>query len=600
MDGSKVAEMADQTNGDAQALSGYKRKSPPSSADANLGMHIANRLVEIGCTTCFAVPGDFNLLLLDQLLKQPQLDMVWCCNELNAGYAADGYARKRGVGALCVTFCVGGFSALNAVAGAYSEDLPLIVISGGPNSQDHASNRILHHTTGHNDYGQQLRACRECTCCQVVIQHIEDAHMLLDTAISEALLRRKPVYIEVACNLADLTHPSFARPPVPYALKTDHTNQASLEAALDAALERLNGAVKPVLLAGVRTRPGRVRSAMLGLADSSRYPVAVMPDAKGMFPEDHVQYMGMYWGPVSTPCVCEVVESSDVVVCVGGVWTDYSTVGYSLLLKPEKMIRVDANRVTIGHGPTFGCIVMADFMEALAKRVKPNDTGLTMYKRIVLPPTEPPPQKEGEMLRTNVLFKHIQHMLTPTTSLISEVGDSWFNTLKLKLPPGAEYELQMRYGSIGWSVGAVLGYCCAERQSHPDRRVVACIGDGSFQMTAQEVSTLMRFGLDPIIFLINNGGYTIEVEIHDGPYNIIKNWDYTGLIRAMHNGEGKLWTAEARTEPELQAAISEAVQRRGELCFIMVVTHRDDCSKELLEWGSRVAAANSRKQGGAH
>ncbi|GLI68837.1 hypothetical protein VaNZ11_013380 [Volvox africanus] len=602
MEGSQPADtvaVGDQPSGDAHTCTAHKRKIPPSSADANLGVHIANRLVEIGCTTCFAVPGDFNLLLLDQLLKQPELDMVWCCNELNAGYAADGYARKRGVGCVCVTFCVGGFSVINAVAGAYSEDLPVIVISGGPNSQDHASNHILHHTTGFNEYGQQLRAFKECTCCQVVIQHIEDAHMLLDTAISEALLRRKPVYIEVACNLADLTHPSFASPPVPYALKVDHTNTASLEAAVDAAVEHLSKAVKPVLLAGVRTRPARTRAAVLRLANASKYPVAVMPDAKGMFPEDHQQYIGMYWGAVSSPCTCEVVESSDVVICVGGVWTDYSTVGYSLLLKPEKMIRVDNNRVTICNGPTFGCVVMADFLEALAARVKANDTGLTMYKRIVLPTTEPLKQGDGEMLRTNVLFKHIQHMLTPTTSLVSEVGDSWFNTLKLKLPPGAEYELQMRYGSIGWSVGAVLGYCCAERQSHPDRRVVACIGDGSFQMTAQEVSTMLRYGVDPIIFLINNGGYTIEVEIHDGPYNVIKNWDYTGFVRALHNGDGKLWTAEARTEPELESAIAEAVQRRGQLCFIMVVTHRDDCSKELLEWGSRVAAANSRKPGGA-
>ncbi|KAG2442996.1 hypothetical protein HYH02_009412 [Chlamydomonas schloesseri] len=596
-----VAGLTAQTSGGKSSA----MAATVSPADANLGLHIANRLVEVGCTTCFAVPGDFNLLLLDQLLKQPELSLVWCCNELNAGYAADGYARKRGVGCLCVTFCVGGFSALNAVAGAYSEDLPLIVISGGPNSQDHASNRILHHTTGANEYGQQLRAFREVTCCQVVIQHIEDAHMLLDTAISEAMLKRKPVYIEVACNLADLTHPSFARPPVPYALASSHTNAASLEAAVEAAVEWLGAGVKPLLLAGVRTRPPRARQAMLALAAASRYPVAVMPDAKAMFPEDHPQYVGMYWGPVSTPCVCEVVESSDIVVCVGGVWTDYSTAGYSLLLKPEKMLRVDTNRVTLGSGPTFGCIVMADFLEALAARVTPNDTGHVIYKRMALPPSEPPPQGEGELLRTNVLFKHIQHMLTPSTSLISEVGDSWFNTLKLRLPAGCEYELQMRYGSIGWSVGAVLGYGVAERQTAPDRRLVACIGDGSFQMTAQEVSTMLRYGLDPIIFLINNGGYTIEVEIHDGPYNVIKNWDYTGMVRALHNGQGKLWTAEARTEPELQAAIAEALKRRGELCFIMVVTHRDDCSKELLEWGSRVAAANSRKppsagQGGGH
>ncbi|KXZ56359.1 hypothetical protein GPECTOR_1g318 [Gonium pectorale] len=251
--GTPTGQVDGVTPGAADEPPGSKKVTPPlTTPGANLGVHIANRLVEVGCSSCFAVPGDFNLLLLDQLLKHPELQMVWCCNELNAGYAADGYARKRGVGALCVTFCVGGFSALNAVAGAYAEDLPLIVISGGPKSADHASNRVLHHTTGANEYGQQMRAFREVTCCQVIIQHIEDAHMLLDRAISEALLRRKP-------------------------------------AALDAATQWLGGAVKPVLLAGVRTRPPRARSALLSLASSAAYPVAIMPDAKGMFPEDHPQ-----------------------------------------------------------------------------------------------------------------------------------------------------------------------------------------------------------------------------------------------------------------------------------------------------------------------
>ncbi|GIL99150.1 hypothetical protein Vretimale_4369 [Volvox reticuliferus] len=217
-------------------------------------------------------------------------------------------------------------------------------------------------------------------------------------------------------NLADLTHPSFARPPVPYALAVAHTNTASLEAAVEVCLEWLGRAVKPVLLQGVRTRPARTRAAMLQLANASKYPVAVMPDAKGMFPEDHQQYIGMYWGAVSSSCTCEVVESSDVVICVGAVWTDYSTTGYSLLLKPEKMIRVDKNRVTIGHGPTFGCIVMADFLEALAAKITANDTGHVIFKRMVLPTTEPPVQAPGEMLRTTVLYKHIQPHFLPTAA----------------------------------------------------------------------------------------------------------------------------------------------------------------------------------------
>ncbi|KAF7847018.1 hypothetical protein BT93_L3440 [Corymbia citriodora subsp. variegata] len=199
--------------------------------------------------------------------------------------------------------------------------------------------------------------------------------------------------------------------------------------------------------------------------------------------------------------------------------------------------------------------------------------------------------EKNEPLRVNILFKHIQDMLSGDTAVIAETGDSWFNCQKLRLPENCGYEFQMQYGSIGWSVGATLGYA----QAASDKRVIACIGDGSFQVTAQDISTMIRCGQKSIIFLINNGGYTIEVEIHDGPYNVIKNWNYTGLVDAIHNGEGKCWTTKVRTEEELIDAIATATGPHKDcLCFIEVIVHKDDTSKELLEWGSRVSAANSR------
>jgi len=592
--------------------------TPDSSDVPNLGRHLADRLVEIGCHTAFAVPGDFNLLLLDQMLTKPELNLAWTCNELNAGYAADGFARKNGVGCAVITFCVGGFSLLNAIGGAYSEDLPVIVISGGPNSNDFAANHVLHHTTGDAaDYGQQLRAFREVTCCQVVIQHIEEAHRQIDQAISSALLFKKPVYIEISCNIANLTHPSFGHSPIPFQLQTVHTNPTSLEAAVAASTEVLNSTSKVVLLVGPRIRDPAIKAAVLKLADASEYAVAQLADAKGMFPEGHPRFMGTYWGAVSWPAVAEVVESADLVVTVGCVWTDYSSVGYSLLLKPEKTIRVGDRRVTIRGGQTFGCISPDHFLLELAKSIKPNPTCWTAFGRMYVPPGIPLALPEDAQLTSLVMTKHIQNFLTSDTALISEVGDSWFNSQRLRLPDGCEYEVQMRYGSIGWSVGATLGYAFAsgpksrirsaavpnglDQQPDGGKRVLSLIGDGSFQMTAQDVSTMLRYSLTPIIILINNGGYTIEVEIHDGPahnnYNIIKNWNYTALIEAMHNGGeqgGKLFTIKARTENEFVAALKACRDRPDHLCFLEVSIHKEDCSKELLEWGSRVAAANSR------
>ncbi|KAK1324887.1 Pyruvate decarboxylase 1 [Acorus calamus] len=352
-----------------------------------LGRHLARRLVQVGARDVFSVPGDFNLALLDNLVDEPGLNLVGCCNELNAGYAADGYARSgRGPGACVVTFTVGGLSVLNAIAGAYSEDLPVICVVGGPNSNDYGSGRILHHT---------IDACE-----QGVVNNLEDAHEQIDTAISTALKERKPVYISISCNLPGIPHSTFLREPVPYFLAPTLSNRMGLEAAVDAAAEFLNKAVKPVIIAGPRLRVSKAQEAFVALADACGYP---------------------------------------------------------------------------------------------------------------------------------------------------------------------------------------------------DKRVIACIGDGSFQVTAQDVSTMIRCGQRSVIFLINNGGYTIEVEIHDGPYNVIKNWDYTRFVDAIHNGEGKCWTAKVRTEEELVEAIGKATGPQKEsLCFIEVIVHRDDTSKELLEWGSRVSAANSR------
>ncbi|XP_074268663.1 pyruvate decarboxylase 2 [Silene latifolia] len=562
-----------------------------AAPEATLGRHLARRLVQIGVNDVFSVPGDFNLTLLDHLLAEPGLNLVGCCNELNAGYAADGYARSRGVGACVVTFTVGGLSVLNAIAGAYSENLPVVCIVGGPNSNDYGTNRVLHHTIGLSDFSQELRCFQTVTCYQAVVNNLEDAHEQIDTAISTALKESKPVYISIGCNLPAIPHPTFSREPVPFSLSPKMSNQLGLEAAIEAAAEFLNKAVKPVMVAGPKMRVAKACDAFVELADASGYAMAVMPSAKGLVPEHHSHFIGTYWGAVSTAFCAEIVESADAYLFAGPIFNDYSSVGYSLLLKREKAIVVQPDRVVIGNGPAFGCVLMKDFLKGLAKRIKKNTTAFENYSRIFVPEGQPLKCNPTEPLRVNVLFQHIQKMLSSDTAVIAETGDSWFNCQKLKLPKGCGYEFQMQYGSIGWSVGATLGYA----QAVPEKRVLAFIGDGSFQVTAQDISTMLRCGQKTIIFLINNGGYTIEVEIHDGPYNVIKNWNYTGLVDAIHNGEGKCWTTKVFCEEELVNAIETATGPKKDcLCFIEVIVHKDDTSKELLEWGSRVSAANSR------
>lgn len=616
-----AAAAAAATNGNNNAAAAPAKRSGShgglascSDASRNMGNHLASRLVQLGVDTVFAVPGDYNLILLDQLIKDERLKVIYTCNELNAGYAADGYSRARRGKAACVvaTFTVGGLSLLNAIAGAASESLPVICVTGGPNSNDGGTNRVLHHTIGSSEsFNQEMEAFKPFVCKATRIFALEDAHWQLDDCIAEALRQSKPVYINIACNIAGLSHPTFEREPIPFVLPDRHTNPDSLEAAVETALELLGKAVKPVLVGGVKLRAAHRREAFERLAERSGFATAIMPNAKGMVSEKLERFMGVYWGQVSSPYCAETVESSDCYVFAGPVTNDYTSVGYSLLLKTEKMIVVDGDRVSVAGKRFFSCIAMERFLDALAERVAFNDAAWKNHQRMFVPegPLRKPPADEP--LITNVLYQKIQNFIGPESFVVAETGDSWFNCLKLKLPEGCGYEFQMQYGSIGWSVGATLGAAAAAAGSAapealagtPRRRVLASIGDGSFQMTAQDVSTMMRYRLNPIIILVNNAGYTIEVEIHDGPYNIISNWDYVGLIKSMHNAHGgnavggdpdSLFAVRCRTESEFDAALEEAKGREDALCFIEVVVDKDDCSKELLEWGSRVAAANGR------
>ncbi|WNZ55986.1 thiamine pyrophosphate-binding protein [Microbulbifer sp. MKSA007] len=551
-----------------------------------VGTYLAQRLKDAGIEHYFALPGDYNLVLLDQLLLHPDLKMISCCNELNAGYAADGYARATGgPSAAVVTFSVGGLSMINAVAGAFAEDLPLIAISGGPNTNSEAEWEYLHHTLGKVDYSYQSEIYSRVTAETVVIHHPSLAPAAIDRAIDTAMLRRKPVYIEIAANIANA--PTSA--PIPRGFARSATSDPdSLSAAVEHIAAFLNAAERPVLIAGGKVRAASAEESLRELAASSSYGVACMADAKGLLSETHDNFMGMYWGPVSTPGCSEIVDTADALLFAGPIFTDYTTTGHQLCFDKSKTVIALPASVQLGD-TCYSNVHMNDLLEALVNKLNPNNGAVKAYRRVSSPKHIPQPGKRGDALTIRQLFARIQKVLESDTALLVETGDSWFNGMELSLPDGARFEIQMQYGSIGWSVGATLGYSLGMGKG----RMIACIGDGSFQLTAQEISTMIRYNVNPIIFLINNGGYTIEVEIHDGPYNNIKNWEYAQLVEVFSAGEGRAWGCKVTTEGELDKAIKDALKHDG-LCLIEVIIDRNDCNVNLLRWGNQVARNNSR------
>ena len=573
----------------AQPHSSTANGDSPASP-VTIGSYLATRLEQIGLKHHFAVAGDYNLVLLDQLLLNEKMTQVYCCNELNCGFAAEGYARANGAAACVVTYSVGALSAFNALASAYAESLPVILISGGPNTNDLGAGHLLHHTLGTLNHRYQLEMARHITCEAVAVTHPEEAPWLIDRAIRAAFRNRKPVYIEIPCNLSA----ALCASPGPRASLLDlpESDPASLVAAVDAAGALLRRAVRPILLAGPRLRSYGGTGAFRDLAEAVGCGVAVMPSAKGFFPEEHPQFIGLYLGSVSSPGCSELVESADAVLAAGPIFNDYTTVGWSAQPALSKTIHVDPDRVHVA-GVTYNDVVLSEFLAALAEaeRDSPrNETTLIEFRRTQVATAEPAIPEPAAPLTRAEMCRQIQGAIDRDTTLIVETGDSWFNGFNMALPDGAEFEIEMQYGHIGWSVPAAFGYAVGA----PDRRIVLMVGDGSFQLTAQEVCQMVRLNLPVVIFLVNNRGYTIEVEIHDGPYNNVKNWDYAGIMSVFNATDGDGRGFRATNGKELAAAIKKALAHETGPTLIECTIDRDDCTKQLLQWGNRVAAANAR------
>jgi pyruvate decarboxylase len=556
-----------------------------------IGNYLATRLEQIGIKHYFMVPGDYNLVLLDQLLANKNMEQIGCCNELNASYAAEAYARVNGCGAVVATMNVGAFSALNGVAGAYAERLPLIFVASGYNTNDASASHLLHHSLGTHDFSYQYEMFKYVTCAAVRIVHPGDAPSMIDHAIRTALRERKPAYIEIACNLSAAPCPE----PGPYEtiMASGESNPHALAGAVDRATALLAGAKKPILLAGARLRCsyGAV-GAFRDVAEALGCAVAVMPDAKGFFPEDHPQYIGIYWGPVSSPGCEAVMDWADVILAAGPVFSDYTTAGWTGEPPAGKMINVSARDVRFADAE-YTNVAMADFLAGLAKNIHGNDATLTQFHQIATPPAEFPVRNSDASapLTRAELWHQIEQDLDPKSTLLCEGGDSWFNGAFTRLPGGARFEIEMQWGSLGWACPASFGYAMG---LEPGRRLISVIGDGSFQLTAQEVANMIRHGQETVIFLVNNRGYVSESAIHDGPYNYFKNWDYAGLIDAWNADDGHGLGLTATTAGELADAISKARKHKGGPVLIECQTAHDDCSPQLIEWGARVARANTR------
>ncbi|QCE34863.1 alpha-keto acid decarboxylase family protein [Acetobacteraceae bacterium] len=561
-----------------------------------VGQYLADRLVQIGLKDHFAIAGDYNLVLLDQFLKNKNWNQIYDCNELNCGFAAEGYARANGAAACVVTYTVGAISAMNsALAGAYAENLPVLCISGAPNSNEYGSGHILHHTIGKPEFTQQLEMVKPITCAAETIKQASEAPAKIDHVIRTMLAEQRPAYLDIACNVAGL---ECQRPgPVEDILPQMRTDKTSLNAAVDAIAKKIEASEKVTIYVGPKVRPAKAQEAVVKLADKLGCAVTVGPASMALFPGQHPGFRGTYWGIVSTGDANQLVEDAETLIVLGPNWNDYATVGWKAWPKGKRVVNIEEKGVEV-DGYAYSGVTMKEVVEALVAKVSSKPATAKSSKA---PHFEYPVAKPDAKLTNVEMARQIMEMLDGNTTLHAETGDSWFNVKDMNWPNGLRIETEMQYGHIGWSIPSGFGGTIGS----PDRKHIIMCGDGSFQLTCQEVSQMIRYKLPVTIFLIDNHGYGIEIAIHDGPYNYIQNWNFSKLMEAF-NGEGEECPyshqkngksglgLKATTPAELADAIKKADANKEGPTLIQVVIAQDDCTKDLLTWGKEVAKTNAR------
>ncbi len=538
-----------------------------------ISRYLLYRLQEAGIGHLFGVPGDYNLDFLDEVIGSP-IKWIGTCNELNAGYAADGYARLNGAGAAVVTYCVGGFSILNAVAGAYAERVPLIVISGAPPARRREAGALVHHLV--SDYYRQLDIFKKVTIDAAILTNPETAPDEIDRVICNGILHKLPVYLEFP---ADMAH-APCRQPAPLAhTATLHTDPEGLKRCLQAAAELINMATNPIVLAGVELLRFGLGNSLLQLVENLELPFATMLSSKSVLPELHPQFIGIYQGGWSREKVSQQVESSDCLLSLGAWMTDLDTGMFSGHLDHRRMIVAGNGQVRIGEH-CYQDVQLGDFIRGLMTMVRPRSY-LSSHPVGACHAKAPFVPEEAKKLTALRMYERLNTFLDDRMILLAEAGDAFCAAPEFDIEEAENFIVQVFYASIGYCTPAALGVALAR----PGKRPVVLTGDGAFQMTAQELSTLIRQKCPAVILLINNDGYLIERVLHeDGPYNDIQMWNYADLPAALGGGAHAVGLR-VTTEGELERALASAAAEQDKLFLIELCLPGRDCSVGLKRLG---------------
>jgi indolepyruvate decarboxylase len=517
-----------------------------TSQSTTIGEYLLSRLSEMGIRHIFGVPGDFNLWFLEQTTQDGQIAFVGCCNELNAAYAADGYSRLAGISALATTYGVGELAAISGIAGAYAEHVPVVCITGAPPLSAIEKRALLHHTMADGNYSNMLNCYSEFTVAQALLTP-SNARTEIDRVLRACWIEKRPVYLQLPSDVAGVV----TRPPSqPLDLDPPLSDPKQLECALSLISRRLAKAKAPAILIDADADRYDLVGLVALLAEANQIPIAHLIAAKGSISYAHPQSIGNYRGAGSAPEVRQVIEGSDCLICLAARFTDVATGFFSHRINPDAVIDIEPFTLSI-NGMFFNSVSAAELLSGLLSLPSRKLRNLSATPAKSAEPVSP---EEG--LLTQVAFwRQVQNYLQPGDVIVTDTGTSFFGAAGLALPEGASFVAQPIWAALGYSLPAILGTTLAA----PDRRQLLFLGDGAIQMTVQELSTILRLDLKPIIFLINNDGYTIERLIlgENSSYNDINPWLY-GQLPAILDRNHRTVVHQVRSDDELQAVLLAA------------------------------------------
>ncbi|KAG0269614.1 hypothetical protein DFQ27_002835 [Actinomortierella ambigua] len=537
------------------------------TAETSVAQYVLNRLYKLGIKDVFGVVGDYAFPVQDAICADQKMRWIGSCSEFNAAFSADGYARIHGMAAISTTFGVGELSAINGIAGAFAENLPVFHLVGMPSTTVQKEKRLVHHTFGNGEFNHYYTMAQSVVCASAILSP-ENCVAETERLITTAMRERRPVYMGFPSDLAKMPVINNAKRPLD-SPASHASDPAVLEAAVAAITEVVSASKTACILPGVQLSRCGLADKATAVVDASNLPFATMLMDKSVLDETHPNYIGMYDGQLLDQEVTNFVEGCDCVLGIGCLLTDFNSGGFTAKLDNTKGIHITLNSVRVGSA-CYNDIRMEDVLTELAKRIPHKTVKHPKIKRLVLPTD----LDLNGPITVDYLYPRWQQMLRPNDIVFAETGTSSMGLAPAQLPKGATFQNQTLYGSIGWATPASFGAALAVEAAGLGRRTILVTGEGSHQVTAQEVSQFYRFGLKPLIFVINNEGYLIDRLLSQDSetcYNNIPKWRYADLPKVL--GCDDWFTARVTTCAELDEAIKTA-----ETCdtgaYIEVVTAR--------------------------